>query len=58
LAGILFHAIGQEDLDWLDLPRFGGQLEEESAKGPWVPASQSTALKLERHTQFEIFIIF
>ena len=32
-----------EDAAPVDLPRFGGQLDEQSAEGPWVGADQSTA---------------
>ena len=34
-----------EDAAPVNLPRFGGQLDEQSAEGPWVPAGQSTLPK-------------
>ena len=47
-----------EDAAPVNLPRFGGQLDEQSAEGPWVPSGQSTVLKQVRRTKFEILMIF
>ncbi|GDY06050.1 hypothetical protein LBMAG51_08370 [Phycisphaerae bacterium] len=47
-----------EDAAPVDLPRFGGQHDQQSAEGPWVGAGQSTVPKQVCRTRLEILMIF